>query len=170
MPLFHVSDAPDIACFTPRAVDGAPPAVWAIDAPHLPNYLLPRDCPRICVRANPGASEAQRMHWLKHTDHAIYVEFAWRDRIDAARLFIYEFTIDGFVCVDANAGYFQSRDAVAPRRVSALRDLPTALRERRIELRYVESLWPLHDVVETSGLSFSCIRMRHATPRNDANR
>jgi len=50
--LYHVSEEDGITVFKPRL----PPSddsgvrgevVWAIDEEHLPNYLLPRDCPRV---------------------------------------------------------------------------------------------------------------------------
>ena len=55
--LFHVSEDAGIQRFDPRpspstdaGVIGT--AVWALAEPFLPNYLLPRDCPRICFRAS----------------------------------------------------------------------------------------------------------------------
>jgi uncharacterized protein DUF6886 len=48
--LHHVSEERNIAVFDPRSSALAPdagPIVWAIDGPKLPNYLLPRDCPRV---------------------------------------------------------------------------------------------------------------------------
>lgn len=57
MRLFHVSEEPDISVFEPRPVvrrDLDPEAkyVWAIDEDHLPNFLTPRNCPRVCYRVN----------------------------------------------------------------------------------------------------------------------
>jgi hypothetical protein len=50
--LFHISDEPGIARFDPRPANEfdssvVDAAVWAIDEEHLPNYLVPRDCPRV---------------------------------------------------------------------------------------------------------------------------
>lgn len=57
--LFHVSDQPDIALFQPRPAPRAPgvedAVVWAVDEEHLPNYLLPRDCPRVTFCPVPGS-------------------------------------------------------------------------------------------------------------------
>ena len=58
--LFHFSDDPGITVFEPRPVlkpsarpEGRDwlngPLVWAIDEPHQPMYLFPRDCPRILL-------------------------------------------------------------------------------------------------------------------------
>ena len=46
--LFHVSEERGIEEFEPRAPkEGGDPVVWAIHAVRLPNYLVPRDCPRV---------------------------------------------------------------------------------------------------------------------------
>jgi len=46
--LFHVSETPGIEQFAPRFSEAARgPAVWAIDAARLRNYLVPRRCPRV---------------------------------------------------------------------------------------------------------------------------
>jgi hypothetical protein len=42
------------------------------------------------------------------------------------------------------------------------------LLRRGVELRFVPSLWPLHDAVAASSLRFSIIRMRNALPRGAA--
>jgi hypothetical protein len=49
--LFHVSEEPGIERFEPRPSEYAgEPAVWAIDAERLRNYLVPRECPRDLLR------------------------------------------------------------------------------------------------------------------------
>ena len=55
---------------------------------------------------------------------------------------------------------------VVPARVEILSDVVAALLERGVELRFVPSLWPLHDAVVASSLQFSMIRMRNAQPRD----
>ena len=52
MRLFHVSEESDISIFNPRTpirvdLDKNVPLVWAIEEKCLPNFLTPRDCPRI---------------------------------------------------------------------------------------------------------------------------
>jgi hypothetical protein len=106
--LFHVSETPNISQFEPRLTDGGALAVWAIDGAHLPNYLVPRECPRVCVREDASTQQGDKNSLLNGRDHVIYVEIGWRERICATRLFVYEFSGADFVCVDVNAGYFQS--------------------------------------------------------------
>lgn len=52
MRLFHVSEEPDIKVFEPRLptrkdLNQNIGLVWAIDEARLPNFLTPRDCPRV---------------------------------------------------------------------------------------------------------------------------
>lgn len=52
MRLFHVSEEENIQIFEPRLpnhndLDKTVGLVWAIDESRLPNFLTPRDCPRV---------------------------------------------------------------------------------------------------------------------------
>jgi hypothetical protein len=62
-------------------------------------------------------------------------------------------------------GYWLSREPVAPLEVVELGDLLARHAEAEIELRIVESLWPLWDLVAASTLEFSGMRLRNARPR-----
>jgi hypothetical protein len=134
-PLFHVSDAGPLAKLTPRPVGSGPHAgrtfVWAVDGVHLPNYLLPRDCPRVCWAAGdrlPGllASPASRV---------ICVEHAWSARLLFACLHVHELAPDGFAVLDAAAGYWVSENEVPVRSVRLVEDCFAALAEAGVELR-----------------------------------
>jgi hypothetical protein len=164
-PLFHVSETPDIARFDPRPDDRGNLVVWAIDLDHLPNYLLPRDCPRVCARRTRDIHAQEIEELLLGQDHAIYVETAWRDRIRRAELFCYAFRRQAFACVDENAGYFQSSESVSPLGFERIVDCEAHIASHGVALRYVESLWPIQDFAVQSTLVYSCIRMRNATPR-----
>jgi hypothetical protein len=164
--LFHVSETPNILRFEPRLSDGGALAVWAIDATHLPNYLVPRECPRVCVREDASTHQGDKNSLLNGVARAIYAEDAWRERIRATSLVVYEFAAKDFVCVDANAGYFQSRKTITPASVESIDDIESELRARGVDLRYVTSLWPIRDAVVVSTLSFSCIRMHNAAARD----
>lgn len=55
--LFHISEESGIGRFEPRAAESsAAPAVWAIDARRLINYLVPRECPRVTYYAGRETS------------------------------------------------------------------------------------------------------------------
>jgi hypothetical protein len=82
--LFHVSEKPAIAIFNPRLVPSPDTGVtgevvWAVDEDHLPNYLLPRDCPRVTFRATPQTSGRDIAGWFDNTDARcmIVTEQAW---------------------------------------------------------------------------------------------
>ena len=101
--LFHVSDDPAIARFDPRpspstdaGVIGT--AVWALAEPFLPNYLLPRDCPRICFRAGPQTTPEDRARFLGAASLVVAFEADWLDRVRSARLALYEMPPDTFAC------------------------------------------------------------------------
>ena len=54
--LCHVSEEGPFSAMTPRASPGSDvPVVWAVDEEHLPHYLLPRDCPRVCWATGDAA-------------------------------------------------------------------------------------------------------------------
>jgi hypothetical protein len=162
MRIFHVSETPNIACFEPRIADDGRAVVWAIDDLHLPNYLLPRECPRVCVRRGACDDAALVARVLGASEHAIYVEAAWRKQIAEATLFVYEFDASQFVCVDANAGYFQSMIELQPLAMTTLEDATHELSSRGVALHFVDNLWPIQQVIISSELQFSCIRMRNA--------
>jgi hypothetical protein len=166
MQVFHVSETSNIARFEPRATDDGRFVVWAIDETHLPNYVLPRECPRICVRGGAGASAYDIDSLLDEHAHVIYVETAWRESILASCLFVYEFAAENFTCTDANAGYFQSLAPAVPIGMFTINAIEPELRKRGVALRYVESLWPIREAVVQTKLEFSCIRMRNAASRN----
>jgi hypothetical protein len=51
--LFHVSEEPAVAEFSPRPSQYTQdPVVWAVHDDKIRNYLLPRDCPRVTCYAD----------------------------------------------------------------------------------------------------------------------
>ena len=65
MRLFHVSEEADITVFHPSLptrtdLDPAVGLVWAIDEARLPNFLTPRDCPRVTYHIGENTTEAVR--------------------------------------------------------------------------------------------------------------
>jgi hypothetical protein len=162
--LFHVSDSFGIARFEPRSIGDGPPLVWAVDAGHLVNYLVPRDCPRVCFRAGPESSEADRA-LLDRAFSVVAIEAAWEQTVQSSRLALYSLPHATFESADETAGYWTSRVAVEPMRCEALPDLPAEIERRHGRLVVLPSLWPLFDRVEASSLKFSMIRMRNAQAR-----
>ena len=170
--LFHVSDLPDIPRFEPRPVrldhplELDRPVVWAVEERLLYNYLLPRDCPRVTFYARPDSDPADVVRLMGQTAAraVVAVEVGWLDAIRHCTLYLYEFSTDGFIVVDAGAGNYVSEAAVAPLAVTRVDDVLNELLRHNVELRFTPSLWPLQEAVVASTLQFSCIRMRNARP------
>jgi hypothetical protein len=166
MRLFHLSDNPAIAHFAPRPSDyTSMPVVWAIDAAKRANYLLPRDCPRVCFRAAAASSADDRARFLGADRAVVAVEQAWWERIRTTTLFDYAMPSAGFRLHDESAGYWVAETPVTPLGVEGITDLPAAIAAENVTLRVLPSLWALHDAVASSSLMFSMIRMRNAALR-----
>ena len=54
---------------------------------------------------------------------------------------------------------------MTPLHVQVMDDLPAALLERGVELRFVPDRWALRDAVVSSTLRYSLIRLWNALPR-----
>lgn len=169
MRLYHVSDAPDIRVFEPRAggqgfEDEA--VVWAVDEEHLPNYLLPRDCPRVTFSAGAAVApeDVERLLCGTTARRVIAVESGWLARVREERLWVYEFDPAPFVLADEIAGYYVSREAVEPVSTTEIDDILRELAGHDVELRVMPSLWKLRDAVVDSTVAYSIIRMRNAQP------
>ena len=164
--MFHVSEEAGIERFEPRPSKyTAGPVVWAIDADHLRNYLVPRDCPRVTYAAGRTTTAADVERFLGSSPAVVAIESGWWDRLRSCRLYCYHLPPATFTCFDACAGYFVSRAPVAAVRVQILDDLMAELLRRGVELRFVPDLWPLRDAVVASTLQYSIIRMVSARPR-----
>lgn len=167
--LFHVSEEPGISLFKPRPVPSpdagvAGKAVWAIDEEHLPNYLLPRDCPRVTYACSPSTTARDRAGFFDDTDarRIIVIEQAWLERALNAVLYVYEMTAQGFHAVDASAGYYASRSEAMPLDVRRVANPLAEIHERDCQIRLVPDLHPIRDAVVASTLDYSIIRMRNA--------
>jgi hypothetical protein len=164
--LFHVSENAGIDRFEPRALDATGERlVWAVDADHLRNYLVPRDCPRVTYAAGVDTSHADIDRFLGSSEAVLAVEHGWWERIRSARLYCYQLPAETFESRDRCAGYFVSRATVAPAGMRIIDNCVNELIERGVEVRLMASLWHLHDAVVASTLQFSIIRMRNASPR-----
>ncbi|MFN8945973.1 MAG: DUF6886 family protein [Pseudobdellovibrionaceae bacterium] len=172
--LFHASEEAGIQVFKPRQVPSPDTgiqglAVWAIDEAHLPNYLLPRDCPRVTYAAAKQTSNDDRQKFLTGTTarRVIALESQWFSKIESCQLFVYELPTETFELVDAGAGYYISRAQVIPKSVTKIKDIIPELLNRNIEVRFLPQLWDLKEAVAASSLEFSIIRFRNASARTE---
>lgn len=167
MRLFHVSERADIGRFEPRRMGGPDERalVWAVDEPHLVNYLLPRECPRVCFRAAGSTLPEDRMRLLTgNSGPVVAIQSDWLERAAQTALHVYEFPHDSFTCEDVNAGYFVSSEPVVHLCVNCVSEPLHAIEAAGATLRVVQDLKELAAEVSRSTLSFSCIRMRNLDP------
>jgi hypothetical protein len=177
MRLFHISEEPDIRLFEPRPVSIdiygiTDEVVWALDEEHLPNYLLPRDCPRICYHRDEWTSDEDADRFFKGSkaSRIITVEKKWIERLREQVIYRYELDHSGFHLIDETAGYYISRAPVVPLSVQMIDDIPSELLKFDVELRALHSLWDLREAVIASTLGYSIIRMRNAAPPPDVSK
>jgi hypothetical protein len=163
--LFHVTDGEALVTMSPKP---SPPGtehagrewVWAVNELHLPNYLLPRDCPRVCWRA-------EKSHTVlgSPAGRVVAIEYRWVDALTGAGLSVHTLDPTNFTLLDGRAGYWVSGHEVRVLAVLPVDDCFAALAEHDIELRIVHDLWPYVDAVSSGIAEFSAIRMRNAAPR-----
>lgn len=164
--LFHVSEAAGIARFELRPnyrVGGE--MVWAVDEPHLVNFLTPRDCPRITFGRGAATTEEDAARFLGDVRRVVAFEAAWLARVRACTLHIYEMPPESFEPELPEAGYWISKAPVSPIGVREERDLLAALAAAGAEVRVLQDFWPLCDAVANSSLEFSIIHKDRAMPR-----
>ena len=161
-----MSEEANLRVFEPRRIESASvtdPVVWAIDEPHLVNYLLPRDCPRVTFGPGPNTSEVDRARFLTAGPRRVVaIEAEWLTRAMNVVLYIYSLPAQTFELFDATAGYWLSREEVRPQGITVLPSALLEIARRGAEVRVLERLWPLHETVVSSTLEFSMIRMRNA--------
>jgi hypothetical protein len=138
--------------------------VWAVDEKHLPNYLLPRDCPRVCW----STTDVQDPLLLSAAPRVIAIEDAWVSHVRCTAVLVHVLEPQDFVLLDANAGYWVSEKVVHVQQVQRVASCWTALEEAGVDIRPVPSLWPYVDAVVAGCAEFSCIRLRHAQPRSES--
>ena len=172
MILFHVSEEPNIQVFHPRTptrTDLNPeiPLVWALDEKRLPNFLTPRNCPRVTYHAGEQTTEADRIRFFSNPDvpHVVAIENAWFETMKNTTLYLYAFDSADFVLQDPIAGYYISEKTQTPLSVTPCRDLFEELFRRNVEFRLLKNLWPLADAVQASTLNWSFCRMKNAQSR-----
>ncbi|MEM8567880.1 MAG: DUF6886 family protein [Bacteroidota bacterium] len=137
--LFHISEEGDIQKFHPRKSKeqwGYHKYVWAIDEGKIHNYLLPRDCPRICIDLERTGDQ---LNWLKtfsieNHKAVIFICYEWCEKIQACTLFQYEFGKRNFEPIDKVAGYFVSRMVETPIQRFVIRNCEQELSRLNVKL------------------------------------
>ena len=169
MRLFHVSEESDIAEFVPRIpyrndMDKSKGLVWSLTEPSLPNWLTPRDCPRVGYRATDETTQDDISKFFSSTSrHAVAIEHGWYKRMTMTTIYLYEFDVSNFY-FDETAGFYVSDKTEKPIAVVKYDDLFEEQFRRNVELRILNNLWELGEAVKKSSLAWSLCRMRNAEP------
>lgn len=172
MRLFHVSEESDIEVFHPRIpdrddLDKSIGLVWAIDEKRLPNFLTPRNCPRVTYHINSNTTDNDRRKFFSSptVEHAVVIENKWYSRMRNAKLYIYEFDCSEFELQDDIAGYYVSKTTQIPVSKYIIEDLFEELIKYNVEIRITDNLWNIADSIKNSSLNWSLCRMGYAQPR-----
>lgn len=172
MKLYHVSEEKDIGLFIPRKpiredMKHSPPLVWAVNERGLPNFLTPRDCPRVTCHKNENTSEKDitAIFSSESVEHLIAVEHAWYEEMKEVRLYIYEFDSEDFYLQDEVAGYYVSEKQQVPIDVRTVEDVFHELAKRNVEVRLLPDLSGLREKIVSSSMNWSMCRMRNAGKR-----
>lgn len=164
--VYHLSEDGSIDRFAPavpQSNPGHPPAVWAMDAEHEPPYWFPPHCPRISVWAyDDDQQTVLRSTFGTDATRICAAESGWLDRMRTARIYRYAFDGARFEPWPDADGQYTTGETVFPERVDVLDDLIALHADAEVELRFTPMLGTLMDVVVSSGLPFSFVRIRDA--------
>jgi len=168
MKLFHVSEESNITKFIPRIpirddMDKSKGLVWAINEHCLPNFLTPRDCPRVTYHAHEKTTSDDIAKFFSSSSrHCVAIEYGWHTKMLSTTLYIYEFEGANFYLQDECAGFYVSEKIEYPINVQKYENLYDALFHRNVEVRLLNNLWQLGCAVQASSLNWSLCRMRNA--------
>lgn len=175
MLLYHVSEEPDIQIFEPRLpsrkdLDPDVGLVWALCERTLPNFLTPRDCPRVTYHAGKNTSAADIERCLpKGYSHAVIIETAWLERLRNTTLYLYHLDSSGFYLQDEAAGYYVSQKPQVPIGITAVADLEGELKKRNAALMTIDNLWDISEEIKKTTFNWSICRMAYAQGKPEEN-
>lgn len=170
MRLFHVSEESNIEKFIPRIptrkeLDQSKGLVWSLTESALPNWLTPRDCPRVGYRAVEESTQADIAKFFSSSSrHCIAIEYDWHKKMLETTLYVYEFDSTPFY-FDECAGFYVSDQTVIPISVTKYGNIYEELFKRNIEVRIINNLWRLGEAIQKTTLKWSLCRMRNAKPK-----
>jgi Family of unknown function (DUF6886) len=169
--VLHFSEDPTITWFEPhlaktRQVDE--PYVWAVDHARCPDYWFPRQCPRAMAWVTPSTSEDDRLRIIGPGggDRVHAIEYEWLAAMRSVHLWAYRLPAAPFRPFGEPPHAVVAAEPVAPLGPpEPVGDLLALHAAAGIQLRVLPNLWPFWDVVITTTLGFSGIRLRNARPR-----
>lgn len=169
MRLFHISEEDNISIFIPRLpkrkdLEQGTGLVWAITEDCLPNYLTPRNCPRVTYHCNERTTGKDINDFLSSETikHVVAIEHNWFEAMRNTKLYLYEFDTTDFYLQDRGAGYFVSEKIQVPINKIVVDDLFIELIKRNVEVRIIDNLWDLSEKVIKTSFDWSMCRMDFA--------
>ncbi len=174
MRLFHVSEEPEIQVFEPRLpsrqdLDPHRGLVWALEESCLPNFLTPRNCPRVAYHVGPETTQEDKRRFFTSAGvaHGVVIEHSWFQAMSETVLYLYEFAPKDFTLQDAAAGYYVATNTQVPIGCQRIENLFAEQIRRNVEVRITRNLWKIAEEVKTSTLLWSLCRMRYAQPAEE---
>jgi hypothetical protein len=167
--LFHVSEENDIPIFIPKLperkdLDQSKGLIWAINEDCLPNFLTPRNCPRVTYHCNENTTDEDKKRYLSSetTKHVVAIEQKWFEIMKNTTLYLYEFSTADFYLQDRCAGYYVSEKTQVPINKLVIDDLFRELIHRKVEVRIIDNLWDLCNEIKITSFDWSMCRMGYA--------
>ncbi len=169
MRLFHVSEDSNIETFIPiipyrKDMDQNTGVVWALCERTLPNFLTPRDCPRVTFHVGPQTKkdDINRYFSSPRVNHCVAIEYRWLDTLLNTELTIYEFDPKNFELQDEIAGFYISKDTEVPINKFKVTHIIDELFRRNVELRILPEIISLRDEIIETSFNWSMCRMKNA--------
>ncbi len=166
--LYHVSEEPNIEHFEPRLpsrkdLNPNVGLVWALCERTLPNFLTPRNCPRVTYHIGENTTQDDINRCLPNGySHAVIIETDWMERLRKTTLYLYHFDPSGFYLQDEVAGYYVSEKPQIPTGKTVVTDLKSELKRRNVALMTVNNLWEISEEIKKTGFNWSICRMAYA--------
>jgi len=168
MRLCHVSENPDIKEFTPKLPtrnDMNPNVglVWALCERSLPNFLTPRNCPRVTFHIGKATSKIDIEKYMPtNCSHVVIIEDEWLERLRNSVLYLYEFDDADFYLQDECAGYYVSEKPQIPCAVHKITDLEAEMKKYNVKLLIFDNLWEISEEIKMTTFNWSLCRMAFA--------
>lgn len=171
MRLYHVSEESNIKEFIPRLptrADMNPDVglIWALCERTLPNFLTPRNCPRVTYHIGKETSQEEIEKYMpQNFSHVVIIEPDWLERLKKTILYSYEFDDTEFYLLDECAGYYVSEKVQKPCAVHKITNLEAELKKHNAELRTIDNLWNIAEEIKRTTFNWSICRMAFAKPK-----
>jgi hypothetical protein len=168
MIIYHVSEEPNIKLFEPRLpsrkdLNSDVGLVWALCERTLPNFLTPRNCPRVTYHISDNTTAADIERCMPNGySHAVIIETDWLERLRNTTLYLYHFDPSGFYLQDEVAGYYVSEKIQIPIGKTVITDLEDELKKRNVALMTIDNLWEISEEIKKTTFNWSICRMAYA--------